>query len=244
MQDKPIPIVIVARNGLALTKQAVNSALAQDVPVEVLVVNNHSQDSTTQWLAVKPVSTIHTMEQWALAKCWNVALAALWKLGFDRAIVLNNDVVLRPDTARLLDAHGGPFVTCVSVGTEDQMGEPGDRNIEDLRETQRNHPDYSCWLIRKSVTDRNIRFNEECWPAYLEDCFHHKAMHNAGIPAVCISLPFLHYSASTLKAADPSEQARIRRGADANRKRFQAKYGCVPGTKEYEALFADSVARV
>lgn len=232
-----IPIVIIARNNLALTKRAVNSALLQDVPVEVVVVDNASTDSTAAWLRTKPVATISTNEQWALAKCWNVALQALWKAGWEEACVINNDVLLRSDTVRLLSAHGSAFVTCVSVDSEDQLGVAGDRKIEDLHGTEREHPDYSCWLIRKSVTDRGIWFNEECWPGYVEDSFHHKAMHDAGIRALCISLPFLHYGASTVKQAEPGEAARIRRGADANRERFRLKYGCLPGSKQYEALF-------
>jgi len=233
-----IPIVIVARNGLPLTKKAVNSALRQDVPVEVLVVSNDCSDGTDQWLATKPIATIHTGEQWSLAKCWNVALRALWKAGHTRALVLNNDVEIAPCTARLLDAINGPFVTCVSVGGEDQFVVDPEPSLEFLIASKRNHPDYSSWMIRKSVTDRNIWFNEECWPAYLEDCFHHKALHDAGIPAVCVSLPFLHHGASTLKQANPGEAARIRRGAEANKQMFKKRYGCVPGTKDYEALFA------
>ena len=37
------------------------------------------------------------------------------------------------------------------------------------------------------MTDRGLWFNEECWPAYVEDAFHHKAMHDAGIPATDVA---------------------------------------------------------
>ncbi len=234
-----IPVVIVTRNGLNLTKRALASVFAQDIPVEVLVVDNDSQDGSRQYLATKSITTIMTDGQWSLAKCWNTALRALWKAGHTRALVMNNDLVLRPDLIRLLDSHGGPFVTGISVDEDDQFGEPGDRTLETLMETEREHPDYGCWLIRKSVTDQGCWFNEDCFPCYGEDSFHHKAMHDAGIRAVCLSIPFMHYGASwTLKQADPGEAARIRRGADRNRQLFKKAYGCFPNeTKAYEALF-------
>ena len=52
-------------------------------------------------------------------------------------------------------------------------------------------------------------------------------------------LPFLHYGSSTLKQASEKEAIIIRRGAQRNRERFKAKYGCLPGTPEYEKLFSE-----
>ncbi len=231
-----IPVVMVVRNGLPMTKRALASIMAQDVPVDVLVINNQSTDGSAPWLQSKPISVIHTDEQWSLSKCWNVALRWFWGRGYDRALVVNSDVELLISTARLLSAHGGPFVTCVSVNTPEQLTNPI-LDIDELRKTERNHPDFSAYFIRKSVTDRNLWFDEEYFPAYVEDASMHVRLHRAGIPAVCISLPFLHHGASTLKTASAHDQRIIREGADRNRERFRAKYGCVPGTPAYEALF-------
>lgn len=238
-----IPIIIVARNGIALTKNAVRSALQQDVLTGVMVIDNCSSDGTSQWLRAKAkteerLSYVTPSDQWSLAECWNTALRSFWEVGCDRALVINNDVVLRSDTVRMLDAHGGPFVTCVSVDDMARLGTPGDRNIDDLRANEREHPDYSAWFIRKEVTDKNIWFDEDCYPAYCEDSFHHVAMHQAGIRAVCIDLPFYHYAAGTLKNADPRDARIIRQGADRNRERFKARYGCYPGGPGYEELFS------
>lgn len=232
-----VPIIIVCRDNLALTKKTLASVLAQDVPVDILVVNNSSADSSATYLQTKPVSIIHTGEQWALARCWNTGLRWFWNRGYTEALVLNNDLEILPWTARTLKSHGGPFVTSVSVNTRDQFESVRSSDMDELRKTEREHPDYSCFLIRKAVTDRNLWFDEECFPAYLEDSFHHKAMFDAGITAVCISLPFLHHSACTLKTASVHDQRIIREGADRSRERFRKRYGCVPGTKEYEALF-------
>lgn len=242
---RPVPLVVVCRNNLALTKLAVRSALAQDHPVEILAVDNCSSDGTAQWLRTKQIVTIFPQVQQSLAWCWNSALQALWAAGENHALVINNDVRLRPDTVRLLSAHGGEFVTCVSVDALDQVGIYTNKNdipdererVSVLRSGQRPHPDFSCFMISKTVTDKVGWFDEEYFPAYCEDSVYHVRMHRAGVRAVCVDLPFLHHGAGTIKHASKGEVARIRRGADANRERFRQEYGCLPGSDAYQELF-------
>lgn len=210
--------------------------LAQDIPVQLLVVDNRSTDGTAAWLLSKPnIATIFPQEQWSLAKCWNTGLRAIWRYGGTEALVINNDVSLRPDTARTLLSHGGEFVTGVSVDRYENWHE--DPAWKARMESERPHPDFSCFLICKSCTDRVGWFNEECFPAYAEDGEYHVRMHRAGVRAVCIDMPFLHHRGSTIGSADAGEIARIQRGADANRERFRQAYGCLPGSDEYNRLF-------
>ena len=232
---RAVPVVIVCRNNLALSKLAIKSVQAQDHPVEILVVDNHSNDGTAQWLRTKPLTVITAPEQWALARCWNTALAALWRAGWDRALVLNNDVQLRPDTLRTLAAHGGEFVTGVSVAAWENVDEDPERR--ERLANPRPHPDFSCFLISRMVTDRVGWFDERYFPAYCEDSDYHVRMFRAGIEAVCIDQPFLHARGSTIGTARTGEVARIRRGADANRSRFREAYGCLPGSDAYQDLF-------
>ncbi len=57
------PVVMPVRNGLELTKRAIVSILAQDIPVQVHVVDNHSTDGTAEWLAGQlPRVTYHTFK--------------------------------------------------------------------------------------------------------------------------------------------------------------------------------------
>jgi hypothetical protein len=81
------------------------------------------------------------------------------------------------------------------------------------------------------------RFDEEFEIAYCEDNDYHVRMHMAGIKAVGIDLPFLHHGAQTVKSSEPGERRMIERAADANRERFEEKWGCRPGTPAYESLF-------
>ncbi len=235
MSAKQLPIVIITRNSLPLTKLAVKSALAQDIPVTVLVLDNDSSDGTRDWMRSKNgIVTCFTPEQWSLARCWNWALRALWRSGCERALVLNNDVEILPCCARYLHAMQREFVTGVSVSEAVQLeGAPG---LEWSYHT-REHPDFSCFMISKECVEKVGWFDELMFPAYCEDSDYHVRMHRKGIRAICVDVPFLHHGASTLKNASIGEQAAIRRGADKNRKRFYAKYNCFPGTPEYEGLF-------
>lgn len=230
-------VIVVARNNKHLTRQTVGSALKLLGGPLVHVVDNCSTDGTAQWLqALRSTTTnvvVSTMvSQASLSHCWNVALRQAWKWDFEHALVCNNDIELRPDTYKKLLAHGGPFVTCVSVDTPERLG-----TTEHVPSSERPHPDFSCFLIRKSVTDKAGWFNEEFFPAYCEDSDYHVRMHRAGIRAVCIDLPFLHHGAATLKYANPLDRSHIRHGSDKNRRKFYEMYGCFPGSKEYERLF-------
>jgi GT2 family glycosyltransferase len=238
-EDRPVErgsILFTCRDNLHLTKTAVESARQQDIPCDILIVDNASTDGTKQWLVGQHVAVISLPVQESLAACWNLGLQALFQAGRSHVLVCNTDIELRPDAYRLLLAHGGPFVSCVSVDSSDRLGTPGDREArEDLGE--RPHPDFSCFLIRPEVTDKVGWFNETYYPAFVEDCEMHVRMHRAGVPAVCIDVPFLHHGSATIKNASMSERNMIARGAAANREKFRREYGCLPGTPEYQDLF-------
>ncbi len=229
-------ILFVARNNLHLARQAVLSSQQQDIPCDILVVDNCSTDGTKQWLVGQDVGVISLAMQASLSACWNMGLATFFQLGRSHVLVCNTDISLRSDAYRLLLAHGGPLVSCVSVDTVERMGTPGDREaLESLGE--RPHPDFSSFLIRAEVIEKVGWFNEDYYPAFVEDCEMHVRMHRAGVPAVCIDVPFLHHGSATIKNADKAEAVSIARGAAANRERFRREYGCLPGTPEYQELF-------
>ena len=236
-------IVIIARNGLHLTRRTLKSALAQDVPVEVLLVDNASSDGTMQWgmaIATQHQNVTYTRvnEQKSLAACWNLALRDVWRRGGEHALVLNNDVIVAPNTYRLLEACGDQFITTVSVDDEAQF----EINSNHRTFERRPHPNFSGFLIRKSCWDKVGPFNESYYPAYCEDAEYHIRMHRNGVRAVCIDLPMLHIGngANTLRFADPADANLIKRGADRNRDRFLETYGCRPGEPEYEQLFSEA----
>lgn len=233
-------IVIIARNNLHLTQKSVNSALRQTCAPSVWVVDNSSKDGTHNWLRSKGILNPRFywwsyLKQRSLSFCWNDALTRAFNLGHTHVLVLNNDVQIRPDTFSSLYnwsiTYNTHFTTAVSVNSELEL------RPDDEPTTSSPHPDFSCFMISKECWDRVGKFDASYYPAYCEDNDYHVRMHRAGIKAVSIDLPYLHYSAGTIKHADPAEVAEIKRGAQINREKFKNTYGCYPSDPEYAELF-------
>lgn len=222
------PVVMLCRNALQLTKNAVRSVMEQDIPIQLHVVDNDSQDGTTEWLQM----FVHHLETFrpaqGVSSGWNFALEGIFRKS-DHALVVNNDVVLRPDTYKALLNDGGEFVTAVSV--DNLVGIKGT-----WAKAPRPHPDFSCFLIRKSVWEKIGAFDESM-RLYASDADYHVRMHQAGIEAYTIGVPFYHYASGTLKSASPGEKASISEQADRDRYTFELKWGCKVGSKQYYELF-------
>ncbi len=222
------PVVLLCHNAIELTKQAVRSILEQDIPVELHVVDNHSTDGTAEWLETFVPNLTVFKPALGVSSGWNFALTTIFRRS-DHALVVNNDVILRPDTYRSLLEDGGPFVTAVSVN--DPEGIKGE-----WRKAPRPHPDFSCFLIRKSVWDQIGGFDESM-KLYASDADYHIRMHKAGIEAYTIGIPFYHYASGTLKAANAGDRAAILNQADADRDTFERKWGCKVGSPQYYQMF-------
>ncbi len=223
------PALMLCRNALELTKKAVESVLAQDIPVQLHVVANDCTDGTDQWLAEQPV-TVHTFRPaLGVSASWNYGLTMILR-NSEYCLSVNNDVQLRSDNMRELLDDGGEFVTGVSIDTLDGLQ-------DQWRKSPRPHPDFSNFLIRRSAWEKVGGFDEQFSPAYYEDNDYHIRMHQAGIEAYTIGIPFYHYASGTLKHCSESEARKIHQAADLNRERFFAKWKCYPGTPEYDALF-------
>lgn len=249
-------ITILLRNNLHLTKDAIRTLRAQDVPVEILAVDNHSTDGTAEWLRTqRDIQTMHLEPALSVAGAWNAALRYwFYQRGADHALVINNDVQLRPDTARHLLADGGGFVT--AVGTRDaEKIKPNvhpdliarlKENGEDIRfippdpSKKRPHPDFSCFLIRRETFEKVGPFDEAFLTAFCEDADYHVRMQLAGIRAEALELPFLHYGSQTIKNASPVEARLIGRQADLNRTYFLRKHGFAVASPEYYAWFSST----
>lgn len=233
-------VVCIARNNLALTRNAVASFFRQDIRhIRVMVIDNVSDDGTRAWLNMRQeqnpdILTMRFGSQKSVAACWNRALTWAFSRKLPYVLVCNNDVVLRPDTMRLLVEHGGPFVTGVGVNTQQQTESCDPKN-------ERPHPDFSCFLIRRECWDRVGSFDEKFEVAFYEDNEYHVRMHRNGIKACCIGVPFHHVGSATMRNADPEEQKRIGEQAQKNKEYFRSLFGCYPGTPEYDALFQETM---
>jgi len=231
------PIICPVRNGMHLTREAVRTFLAQDIGnVEVFIIDNDSQDGTTQWLWSQSVRTVWFSPGKSVAASWNFGLRKVFAEGALYALVVNNDVELRPDTYRHLADDGGPFVTAVGTRDRKKIVSP----YADPRPAcKRPHPDFSCFLIRKSCYETVGPFDEKYLGAYCEDSDYHLRLHRAGITAQCLELPFLHHGAQTIVNASAAEAEAIRRQADANRAMFLQRERVEVGSPEYYAIFGN-----
>lgn len=180
-------------------------------------------------MSVRPINP-----QRSLAHAWNTALTYIFSTGAQHALVVNNDVWLRPDTYAGLLTAGGEFVTAVGERVLDNV-----RDAEPNLQARRPHPDFSCFLIKRSVWSKVGPFDERFLGAYCEDADYHCRMHVAGIHAESVSLPFWHVAggAGTLKFALEEERERIQKRADMNRTLFAMKWGFEIGSREYGEFF-------
>lgn len=195
----------------------------------MLVLNNESTDGTAEYLnAFKDVWQIYSSPPRSVAASWNMALELVFNAAAsDYALVVNNDVELRPDTYRLLVEDGGGFVTAVGVRELSNTLSVPNPNAK------RPHPDFSCFLIRREVYQKIGPFDENFLIAFCEDGDYDLRMYKAGIRAYCIDLPYLHHGSMTVKNAEPGEVRKIQEQAAKNRLYFKNKWGFEMGSEEY-----------
>lgn len=243
-------VLILVRNNMAITREAIESVLAQSVPVRLLIINNGSTDGASSYINSllghdERVVAMHFQPGKGVAESWNTGLRYIWEQGAQHATVVNNDVILHPRAVELMLADGGDFVTCVGVRGQ-HYGERRDgvKVFKDNKggevfpgmpnpTTKRDHPDYSCWTMRKRVWDVVGEFDENFRCAFGEDADHHVRMHKAGVSAYCLDVPFLHYGSATINNALPRDARAIAEQAGRNRAYFREKWGCDVGSTEY-----------
>lgn len=229
-------ILTLVLNQRGRTLDAIRSMLAQDVPVEVWVITQGciagEREALVGMASRHPNLHVTSMDH-------NIGVSAGWNHGLrfllDRldvpcVLVLNNDVVLRPDTMRTLVADGGPFVT--AVGTDD----PSLAFCPTVALRHDPHPDFSCFLITRETWRRVGEFDERLF-AYCGDGDYHLRMHRAGVTALNTSLPYFHMVSGTIKAMDTSQSQWLRDRADLDRAAFRAKWGCDMDDPAYMAMF-------
>ncbi len=228
-------VLIPCHNNSGLLLEALKSIKAQDVGnIRILAVNNGSKDNTAFVLNTLSNNDIVVSysPQLGVAGAWNYGLSYLFGLNATRVLVVNQDIVLRPDTYRILDGQNLPFVSSVSVGNSRGLHQEARSSY-----SKRPHPDFSCYLIRRDCYERVGRFDENFYPAWFEDNDYHIRAARAGIELVCVDLPFYHYAAATMKLASDYDQSHYYGpGFLKSKERFQAKWGCLPGTKQYEEM--------
>jgi GT2 family glycosyltransferase len=232
-----ITALVLAHNCLELTKKCVDSLIAQDVPTQIHLVDNGSEDGTAEWYSElfesdpERYSGTILSENRGVSWAWNYGLQAAFLVGEEYVLVPNNDTILPSWFISSLLSYKAPFLTGVSVGTMAEI----ETKPEHSEPTP--HPDFSAFLISADAYRAVGPFDEKMIN-YAGDCDWHIRAHRAGVPLMGINLPFYHERSSTLRLSSPSEKRAIEIQADRDRAAFRAKYGFMPWDPEYAQAFS------
>jgi hypothetical protein len=220
-----------------LTRQALDDAGVQlNSDVKVLAVDNGSgpQVRAQADLWAQQDYRRRVVLHWdppmpSLARCWNETLDFAWRMGFEDALVINNDVRMGnwiyQDLRTLARRHDLWFVT--PVNCRDSGANEWQRRIDPLPFSF-GGPDFSCFLLTKRG-HHEYRFDERFQPAYHEDGDYHRRMwlggHGERIAGAAI--PYLHYGSATIKRT-PEAAAAFGGPFSQCQQRYIDKWGGVP----------------
>lgn len=227
------PVLILTKNNLALNKQCVASALAQDISTKVFVLDNLSTDGSALWASSSPdITNLSCGVDLGVSEGWNYALNTLFgDYKAEHVLVINSDTVLPTWFFSTLLSYDGPMITGVSVGSMEEIASPPPR--KELV----SHPDFSAYLIRKECWDTVGEFDADL-VLYVQDLDYHIRAHRLGLRLMNAGVPFLHIRSSTLNNASPQEKQAIRDRADQDRAVFRRKWGAAAlGGDSYAELF-------
>ncbi len=225
---RPTWVVMPALANPELTRKAIVSVLCQTVPIQLLIVNQGVDDDFRHELEqlAEEYGQLHLWSHQpplpSLSATWNRALRFVWESGGEEALVVNNDVELRPETVQylklMLTTDAALFVSAVGVTADDFARCSG----QDL--LSKGGPDFSCFLISRECHDRFL-FDEHFTPAFCEDLDYHRRLMLAGEGQriFSVNLPYLHHGSATLKTVDPKERMRIDRAIETGSRAYYAR---------------------
>lgn len=225
------PVLMLAHNCLELTKRAVASVQAQDIPTEILLIDNGSSDGTGTWAQEQGLFVASFRPQLGVSAGWNWGLRWLFPQ-HEYVLVCNNDIELPPWGYKTLLGYlklGAEFVTGGSTENRDFLT-PSDPH------PPIHHPDFSCFLISRSAWEKVGEFDERM-KFYAQDNDYHVRAYRTGVELLRADVPFYHERSSTLKNAAPEERAEIQQQANSDREVFKSLYGCMPWEPAYNDLF-------
>lgn len=230
------PIFMLAYNNLYYTKMAVDSALAQDIPVKLLIVNNGSTDGTREWLdsiARPDVNVQHYARNESPIKLGNLWARHLFSLGAKQILGIPNDAKIPPNCYSEMLKWPRGFVCATDIG----QNEPEIRSAKAVSE---NTP-MAVMMTRKwayeALIDKDGYFFDEGYFHYASDCDLALRMASCGIRGIQLDLPYYHFGSLTHRLPEIHEWSC--RQADKDRAYFERKWGFKCDSLEYGQRPAD-----
>jgi glycosyltransferase involved in cell wall biosynthesis len=224
-----------------LTVDAVNSALAQDIPCDLYIVDNGSTyNETWPWLVQMAIDHPRLFPERNESNVSPVAVANYWAdklfVEFDYPHILGipNDVVIPSSLYRLLLVRPEQLVGAIADG--------GPNPPPELGEVERLHGDVhmAVTLLRKSAYDTltakdGYYYDERYWN-YCSDCDLKLRLIDAGISTCQTNLYCYHYGGASHRLAPVGQRTPDHAGED--RAHFYNRWGFMVGSEEWDRRIA------
>lgn len=227
-------IVIPAVNCLEYSKQTIASIKTQ-YSYQIIFVDNGSTDGTKEWLEQHPeiISYINPIVS-GLAEAWNIAIQRAFDEGCDLVAVLNNDIVLAPNTLDNMIAkmETGKYLMVTGVNDLNYTAEEmlSVYKEYDENEPDNEHEDFSCFMIDKTTIDEIGWFDPNYMVAYFEDNDYSTRIafsDSKRISSSTTSATYFHWASKTVQE-NPQLQSIIHDAFRHNLDFFVKKWGCEP----------------
>ena len=227
------PVLMLCYNNLELTKGAVQSVLAQDIPVRLFLIDNGSTDGTKEWIKSQPFEHYSYIANESPAKQGNRWARHIFALGAEYVLGVPNDVRIPSNCYSELLKWPRGFV-CAS---DNGQTEP---EVRTARAVSENTP-MAVMLTRKwawqALIAKDGYFLDEGYFHYASDCDLALRMAACGIRGVQLDTPYWHYGSATHKLPEIHAQSCVQ--ADKDRAYFVRKWGFRVDSLEYGRVAAD-----
>lgn len=243
--QKKLAIICPVLNCLDYTKQFIDSIRCQ-TPYVLIFIDNGSTDGTEEYFkqfkGSNDVQYIRFPSNIGVAPAWNFGITrAIYEFESEYFLICNNDIQLRHDTIdKLLEKIKNENV---ALCTPKNVFDPQYPlvHIEEIsipkNELTEEHPDFSCFMLKKETIDKVGYFDEKFFPAYFEDNDYHYRINLAGLKAIQTNQAIhYHFKSQTIKNNDDIFQFSNSQYLK-NQKYYCDKWGGKPTNEAYDKPF-------
>jgi GT2 family glycosyltransferase len=229
---------------LELTKQAVESVFAQDVPggVHLWIVDNGSEIETTRWL-----KGLQAPEGYGIQKTFyetnqspvrlvNEMAGSLFEVGYPYILGVPNDVILPANCySEMLKCPRGVVAAWMTADEIEPIQPPAKIVHEDC------HMSVSLtrsWCY-KALVESFGSFMDDGYFLYASDVDFKMRLAAVGIHGGQLDILVHHYGSACWRLATPKVAHEINAQADVDRGYFARKWGFGIGSEEHKAAMTD-----
>lgn len=176
---------------------------------------------------VYPIIIPNWNDNIGVSKGWNAGLKRSIEVECDHAIILNDDVILRPGTIEKIAYDSKADLVSATNLRDDEVHNGYD-----------SHPDFSCFAVRPAeFVERFGWFDENFSPAYFEDNdMARRMIISGGVYTRDLSAGMMHKGSVTQNMDGPVVTSQM---FERNREYYIRKWGGQPGKERFTSPFND-----